>query len=64
MLNLPIPTSIRDIAFLPEVENLSACCTKEGHVLLYDPRAQRKPIMKFFEKQASYTTMTTVFRER
>lgn len=63
-LNLPIPTSVRGITFFQENESLSACCTKEGHVLLYDDRAQRRPTIKFFEKQASYTVIATTNRER
>ncbi|KAG5899141.1 hypothetical protein JTB14_027334 [Gonioctena quinquepunctata] len=63
-LNLPIPTSVRGITFFTDTPNLSACCTKEGHVLLYDDRAQRRPIMKFLEKKASYTCITSAHRER
>ncbi|XP_060516093.1 WD repeat-containing protein 74 isoform X2 [Cylas formicarius] len=63
-LQLPIPTSVRSIIFFPDVPNLAACATKEGYVLLYDDRAQRKPISKFLEKQASYTTISPAFRER
>lgn len=62
-LNLPIPTSIRGISFFEE-ESLSACATREGHVLLYDERAQRKPVVKFLEKKASYTTISPAYRER
>ncbi|CAG9762083.1 unnamed protein product [Ceutorhynchus assimilis] len=60
-LQLPIPTSIRDITFFNQEPNLGACCTKEGHVLLYDDRAQRRPTVKFQEEKASYTTISTVF---
>ncbi|EFA06164.1 WD repeat-containing protein 74 [Tribolium castaneum] len=63
-LNLPIPTSIRGITYFPECEKLNACATKEGHVLLYDERAQRRPVVKFFEKKASYTCIATAYRER
>ncbi|RZC36817.1 WD repeat-containing protein 74 [Asbolus verrucosus] len=63
-LNLPIPTSVRGIASVPENEKLNACATKEGHVLLYDERAQRRPVVKFFEKKASYTCIASAFRER
>ncbi|CAH0551530.1 unnamed protein product [Brassicogethes aeneus] len=63
-LNLPIPTSIRGICYFPENEWLTACATKEGHVLLYDDRAQRRPVVKFFEQKASFTCLSTAFRER
>ncbi|CAG9859512.1 unnamed protein product [Phyllotreta striolata] len=63
-LNLPIPTSIRGITFLPDEPNLGCCCTKEGHVLLYDERIQRRPVVKFIETKASYTTISSAYRER
>jgi ribosome biogenesis protein NSA1 len=63
-LNLPIPTSIRGITSFPENEKLNACATKEGHVLLYDEKAQRRPVVKFFEKKASYTCISSAYRER
>lgn len=64
MLNLPIPTSVRGITFFTEDTYLSACATKEGYVLLYDDRAQRRPVVKFMEKKASYTTISFAYRER
>ncbi|KAJ8924079.1 hypothetical protein NQ315_006860 [Exocentrus adspersus] len=64
MLNLPIPTSLRGIVFFPGDSHLSGCATKEGHVLLYDDRAQRRPIVKFFEKKASYSAISCAYRER
>lgn len=64
MLNLPIPTSVRGITFFPEDSYLSVCATKEGHVLLYDDRAQRRPVVTFLEKKASYTTIACAYRER
>lgn len=64
MLNLPIPTSVRSITFLTENEHLSVCCTKEGQVLLYDDKAQRRPVIKVEEKKASYTSISTTNRER
>ncbi|XP_028131079.1 WD repeat-containing protein 74 [Diabrotica virgifera virgifera] len=63
-LNLPIPTSIRGITFFPEDPHLSCCCTKEGHVLLYDDRKQRRPVVKFLEPKASYTTIACAYRDR
>ncbi|XP_057662034.1 WD repeat-containing protein 74 [Diorhabda carinulata] len=63
-LNLPIPTSVRGIMFSSEDPHLSYCCTKEGHVLLYDDRAQRRPVVKFLETKASYTTIASSYRER
>lgn len=63
-LNLPIPTSVRGIAFIPNEEHLSSCVTKEGHVLLYDDRAQRRPVVKFQEPKASYTTITPAYRDQ
>ncbi|KAJ8974468.1 hypothetical protein NQ317_005990 [Molorchus minor] len=63
-LNLPIPTSVRGITFFPEDEHLSGCATKEGHVLLYDDRAQRRPVVKFLEPKASYTAIACAHRER
>lgn len=63
-LQLPIATSVRGISFFLNESNLAGCCTKEGHVLLYDDRAQRRPVVKFYEKQASYTAISTAHRER
>lgn len=63
-LNLPIPTSVRGITFLSEDPHLTYCCTKEGHVLLYDDRTQRRPVVKFLETKASYTTIASAYRER
>ncbi|XP_076260384.1 WD repeat domain 74 lethal (2) k09848 [Rhynchophorus ferrugineus] len=63
-LQLPIPTSVRGISFFPNEPQLASCCTKEGHILLYDERAQRKPVVKFLEKQASYTCISCGYRER
>nr|CAH7721479.1 unnamed protein product [Callosobruchus chinensis] len=63
-LNLPIPTSVRGITFFPEEPHLAACCTKEGHVLMYDDRAQRKPVVKFFEQKASYASISCAYREQ
>ncbi|KAL1512548.1 hypothetical protein ABEB36_002129 [Hypothenemus hampei] len=62
-LQLAIPTSIRAISFFPNQPYLGACCTKQGHVLLYDDRAQRKPVIKFLEEKASYTTISSTFRD-
>lgn len=61
-LNLPIPTSVRSISSVSE--NLYACATKEGHILLYDEKAQRRPVVKFLEKKASYTCITRAYGER
>ncbi|XP_030753412.1 WD repeat-containing protein 74 [Sitophilus oryzae] len=63
-LQLPIPTSVRGICYFPEEPYLSACCTKEGHVFLYDEKAQRKPVVKFEEKLASYTCISYSYRDR
>ncbi|GJQ76322.1 hypothetical protein Trydic_g2045 [Trypoxylus dichotomus] len=62
-LNLPIPTTIRGISFLGTNGNLPSCCTKEGHVLLYDERAQRRPTCKFTELKASFTAIANACRE-
>lgn len=64
MLNLPIPTSVRSVAFISENDHLNVCCTKEGQVLLYDDKVQRRPVIKFEEKKASYTTISVTNRER
>lgn len=63
-LNLSIPTSIRGLCFYPNENNLISCVTKEGYVLLYDDRVQRRPITKFFESKASYTSVACTYRER
>lgn len=63
-LNLPIPTNIRGISFLDLDGRLPSCCTKEGHVLLYDERAQRRPVSKFVEVKASYTAIAHTFKEK
>jgi len=63
-LNLPIPTSVRGICFFLNENNLVSCATKEGHVLLYDDRAQRRPVTKFLEPKASYSAISTAYKER
>ncbi|KAL3285791.1 hypothetical protein HHI36_000315 [Cryptolaemus montrouzieri] len=63
-LNLPIKASIRGITFIPEEQNVCSCVTKEGHILLYDDRVQRKPVCKYFDQKASFTTVTTAYRQR
>lgn len=63
-LNLPIPTSVRGIAFIPNEEHLSSCATKEGHVLLYDDRAQRRPVVKYHETKASFTAIAPAYRNQ
>ncbi|XP_066245428.1 WD repeat-containing protein 74 [Euwallacea similis] len=62
-LQLPIPTSIRGICLFNSFPHIGSCCTKEGHILLYDDRAQRKPVVKFEEPKASYTTIKSAFRD-
>lgn len=55
---------MRGISFFPLEDKLSSCATKEGHVLLYDERAQRRPVVKFKEPKASYTCICYAHRER
>ncbi|XP_065168968.1 WD repeat-containing protein 74 [Atheta coriaria] len=62
MLELPIPTSIRGISFHNE-DNIVSCITKEGMMLLYDEKAQRKPVCKYEEKKASFTCVS-LYRDR
>lgn len=63
-LNLPIPTSVRGMCFFNNENNLVSCATKEGHVLLYDSRTQRRPTVKFLEVKASYSAMACTYRDR
>ncbi|KAK4883836.1 hypothetical protein RN001_000107 [Aquatica leii] len=63
-LNLPIPTSVRGICFFLNENNLVSCATKEGHVLLYDERKQRRPVAKFLEPKASYTAIACAYKDR
>ncbi|KAF5305114.1 hypothetical protein FQA39_LY09376 [Lamprigera yunnana] len=63
-LNLPIPTSVRGISFFLNENNLVSCATKEGHVLLYDEKAQRRPVAKFLEPKASYTAIACAYSDR
>ncbi|KAF5307493.1 hypothetical protein FQR65_LT06848 [Abscondita terminalis] len=63
-LNLPIPTSIRGICFFMNENNLVCCATKEGHVLLYDERKQRRPVAKFLEPKASYSAIACAYKDR
>lgn len=62
-LNLPIQSSIRGITYIQEDSNV-CCCTKEGHILLYDSRTQKKPVKTFFDQRNSYTTITCANREK
>ncbi|ERL92341.1 WD repeat-containing protein 74 [Dendroctonus ponderosae] len=62
-LQLPIPTSITGICFFNGAENLGACCTAQGRVLLYDDRTQRKPVVNYFHEKASYSTISSSFND-
>lgn len=62
-LNLPIPTTVRGICFDAQNSSLCQCVTKEGAVLLYDHRAQRRPVKKYNEPKASFTTIATTHQD-
>ncbi|KAI4467523.1 nop seven associated protein 1 [Holotrichia oblita] len=62
--NLCGDSTLECIAHSKSQPILPSCCTKEGHVLLYDERVQRKPVCKFIEPKASYTAITSTFKEK
>ncbi|XP_022913913.2 WD repeat-containing protein 74 [Onthophagus taurus] len=63
-LNLPIPTTIRGITFFECDDKLSACCTREGHLLLYDERAQRRPVSKILKPDNNFTAIASIHKEK
>ncbi|XP_017890908.1 WD repeat-containing protein 74 [Ceratina calcarata] len=62
-LQLRVPVWISDIDFLPDTE-LVATVSRHGHVRLYDPKTQRRPVVNLEMKDEALTTLAVTPRER
>lgn len=62
-LQLRVPISISDIGFLPNSEQI-VTAGKYGHVRLYDPNAQKRPVIKLEVKEEACTCLSILPREK
>ncbi|XP_076748602.1 WD repeat domain 74 lethal (2) k09848 isoform X1 [Xylocopa sonorina] len=62
-LQLRVPIWISDIEFLPNTEQV-VTVGRYGHVRLYDPNVQRRPVINLEIKDEALTTLCTVPREK
>ncbi|XP_053975537.1 WD repeat-containing protein 74 isoform X1 [Hylaeus volcanicus] len=62
-LQLKVPIWISDIDFLPTTEQIVAV-SKYGHVRLYDPKTQRRPVINLEVEGEALTTLTVTPREK
>nr|XP_012148372.1 PREDICTED: WD repeat-containing protein 74 isoform X2 [Megachile rotundata] len=62
-LQLRVPIWISDIEFLPGTEQI-VTVGRFGHVRLYDPRVQRRPVINLEMKDEALTTLSTMPREK
>ncbi|XP_063978560.1 WD repeat-containing protein 74 [Diachasmimorpha longicaudata] len=62
-LELKVPLWISDIGFLSESSQI-ATCSRYGHVRLYDPSAQRRPVINLEVKDQALTTLALAPKEK
>ncbi|XP_076646423.1 WD repeat domain 74 lethal (2) k09848 [Halictus rubicundus] len=62
-LNLPVGIWISDIDFLPGTEQV-VTVGRYGHVQLYDPKTQRRPVVNLEVKDEALTTLAVTSREK
>ncbi|XP_012270766.1 WD repeat-containing protein 74 [Orussus abietinus] len=62
-LQLRVPVSISDIEFLPNSTKV-VTVGKFGHIRLYDPTSQRRPVINLEIKETALTCLATCGRER
>ncbi|XP_011310518.1 WD repeat-containing protein 74 [Fopius arisanus] len=62
-LELKVPLWISDIGFLSESSQI-ATCSRYGHVRLYDPSAQRRPVINLEVKDEALTTLAVAPKEK
>ncbi|XP_012251897.2 WD repeat-containing protein 74 [Athalia rosae] len=61
-LQLRKPIWVSDIGFLPN--SLVATASKFGYIRLYDPGAQRRPVLNLLLKNEALTALTTTSKEK
>ncbi|XP_032673869.1 WD repeat-containing protein 74 [Odontomachus brunneus] len=62
-LELRVPIWISDMNFLPETQQI-ATVGRYGHVRLYDPRAQRRPVINITHQDEAFTCMCVTLKEK
>ncbi|XP_076231030.1 WD repeat domain 74 lethal (2) k09848 [Calliopsis andreniformis] len=62
-LQLRVPVWISDIDFFPSTEQI-VTVGKYGHIRLYDPKAQRRPVVNVEEKNEAWTTLSLTPKEK
>lgn len=62
-LELRIPICISDMSFLPGTQQI-ATASRYGHVRLYDPRVQRRPVINVTIEDQALTCMSTTSKEK
>ncbi|XP_015123557.1 WD repeat-containing protein 74 [Diachasma alloeum] len=62
-LEMKVPLWISDIGFLSESSQI-ATCSRYGHVRLYDPSAQRRPVINLEVKDQAWTTLAVAPKEK
>ncbi|KOC69680.1 WD repeat-containing protein 74 [Habropoda laboriosa] len=62
-LELKVPVWISDIEFLPGTEQI-VTTSRYGHVRLYDPKVQRRPVLSVELENEPLTTLSVVPREK
>ncbi|XP_076376884.1 WD repeat domain 74 lethal (2) k09848 [Megalopta genalis] len=62
-LNLPVGIWISDIEYLPGTEQV-VTVGKYGHVQLYDPKSQKRPVINLEVKDEAFTTLAVTSREK
>ncbi|XP_065347938.1 WD repeat-containing protein 74 [Cloeon dipterum] len=55
-LELEVPVWISDIAFIPDSDKIIVS-TRHGHVRIYDPKAQRRPVFNMEFKEKALTSI-------
>ncbi|KAK1128298.1 hypothetical protein K0M31_002767 [Melipona bicolor] len=62
-LQVRVPIWISDVDFLPGTEEI-VTTSKYGHVRLYDPKSQRRPVINVEIKEEALTCLTVAPREK
>ncbi|KAG8228928.1 hypothetical protein J437_LFUL007320 [Ladona fulva] len=61
-LELRVPIWVSDIAFMPDGQKI-ATCSRHGHLRLYDPKAQRRPVLNMQIPEQALTAISPCSRE-
>ncbi|XP_071559105.1 WD repeat-containing protein 74 [Temnothorax nylanderi] len=62
-LNLKRPVCTSDLSFLPGTQQIVSV-SRHGHIHLFDPRAQRRPVVKMMAPEDAWTSLTTLPKEK